>query len=58
MMVAAFFSVVLIFALALNAFFKIKEFKSDEKTVWEDGDSVCIKEADDNYNIGFMQRLA
>ncbi len=58
MMVVAFFSVVLLFALALNAYFKIKEYKSDERTVWEDGDSVCIKETTDNYNIGFMHRLA
>ncbi len=58
MMIIAFFAVVLFFSLGLNAFFKMKEFKMDEKAVWEDGDSVCVKEIDDNYNISFMQRLA
>lgn len=57
-MIVAFFGVVLLFALALNAYYKIKEYKIDEKTVWEDGDSVCVKKATDNYNVGFMQRLA
>ena len=47
-MVLVFFSVVLLFSLTLNAIYKIKEYKSDEKTVWEDGDSVCIKEQDDS----------
>ena len=50
-MVLVFFSVVLLFSLALNAIYKIKEYKSDEKTVWEDGDSVCIKEENDQFNI-------
>ena len=53
-----FFSVVLLFSLTLNVVYKIKEYKSDEKTVWEDGDSVCIKEQDDQFNNSFMQRIA
>ena len=58
MIVLVFFSVVLLFSLTLNVVYKIKEYKSDEKTVWEDGDSVCIKEQDDQFNISFMQRIA
>ena len=57
-MVLVFFSVVLLFSLTLNAIYKIKEYKSDEKTVLEDGDRVCIKEQDDQFNISFMQRIA
>ena len=57
-MVLVFFSVVLLFSLTLNAIYKVKEYKSDDKTVWEDGDSVCIKEENDQFNISFMQRIA
>lgn len=57
-MVIAFFAVVLLFSLVLNAIIKINEYKSNEKAVWEDGDSVCVKESDDHYNVSFMQRLA
>lgn len=57
-MVLVFFSVVLLFSLTLNAIYKIKEYKSDGKTVWEDGDSVCIKKQNDQFNISFMQRIA
>lgn len=58
MIVLVFFSVVLLFSLTLNVVYKIKEYKSDEKTVWEDGDSVCIKKKDDQFNNSFMQRIA
>ena len=58
MIVLVFFSVVLLFSLTLNAVYKIMEYKSDRKTVWEDGDSVCIKEEHDQYNISFMHRIA
>jgi hypothetical protein len=57
-MVIAFFAVVLLFSLVLNAIIKINKYKSNEKAVWEDGDSVCVKESDDHYNVSFMQRLA
>ena len=57
-MVIAFFAVVLLFSLVLNAIIKINKYKSNEKAVWEDGDSVCIKEENDQFNISFMQRIA
>lgn len=59
MMVLVFFATVILFSLALNAYYKIKSYRKDDRTVWEDGDSVRVQgregEARDD---GFMHRIA
>ena len=59
MMAIVFFSVVILFSLTLNIIYKIKAYMSKEKTIWEDGDSVCIKDPNHlQFDNGFMQRIA
>ncbi len=50
--------VVLVGSFAMNIGMKTSAYNSDNKSVWADGDSVCIKDRDDDYNTSFMQRIA
>lgn len=59
MEVMLFFGTVLLFSLGLNAYYKIKSYDNEEKTVWQDGDSVRIQGKDNEArNDGFMKRIA
>ena len=51
--------ITLIVSLALNVFSKTKSYKKSDKSVWEDGDSVCIKgDKGDAQEYHFMNRIA
>lgn len=52
-----FIGVLLLASLMLNAYFKIKSYAKQDKSVWQDGDSVRIKESDAS-NEGFMTRIS
>ena len=59
MEVLIFFGTVLLFSLALNAYYKIKSYNNSDKTVWQDGDSVRIQGKDNEArDDGFMKRIA
>ena len=46
-------------SLALNVYFKTKSYRKSDKSVWEDGDSVCIKgDKGDAQEYHFMNRIA
>lgn len=49
----------LLLALSINAFFKFHSYKQEDKSIWQDGDSVRVRgkegEAKDD---GFMNRIA
>ena len=49
----------LVASLALNVYFKTKSYKRSDKSVWEDGDSVCIQgDKGDAQEWHFMHRIA
>ena len=51
--------ITLIVSLALNVCAKTKSYKKADKSVWEDGDSVCIKgNKGDAQEYHFMNRIA
>lgn len=52
-----FIVILLLVSLLLNAYFKIKSYRKEDKSVWQDGDSVQIKESEP-ANEGFMNRIA
>ncbi len=52
-----FIVILLLASLLLNAYFKIKSYRKKDKSVWQDGDSVRIKESEPT-NEGFMNRIA
>lgn len=59
MFVIAFFSTVILFSLALNAYYKIKAYNHRDRTIWQDGDSVRIQGREgEARNDGFMRRIA
>ena len=58
MIIFTFIIVVLAASLAVNIGIKTSAYNSDNKSVWADGDSVCVKDADDDFNTSFMQRIA
>ena len=61
MYIIVFFAVVILFSLVLNAVEKIRMFKREEKSVWEDGDSVRIERHDLDEEQGegrFMKRIS
>lgn len=57
MMIVVFFSVVILFAIVLNVFYKIKGYRSKDRSVWEDGDSVVIR-GKEPRQTGFGHRIA
>lgn len=61
MSIIVFFVVIIVFSLGLNAFYKIKDFKRSDKSLWEDGDSVCVRKGEtpsDKREYGFMNRIS
>lgn len=59
MIVIVIFAVVFLFCLSLNAYDKIASYGREEKTVWEDGDSVYVQKNDNQRSKdGFMKRIA
>lgn len=59
MIVIVIFAVVFLFSLSLNAYDKIASYGREEKTVWEDGDSVYVQKNDNQRSKdGFMKRIA
>lgn len=61
MSILVFFSVVILFSLVLNAFYKIRAFRQDGKSLWEDGDSVRVKREGKDKQIGedmFMTKIS
>ncbi|MCR5395671.1 MAG: hypothetical protein K6E86_09775 [Bacteroidales bacterium] len=49
----------LIISLSLNVYFKTKSYKKSDKSLWEDGDSVCVKgNKGDAQEYHFMNRIA
>ena len=52
-------SITLIVSLVLNVLTKTKSYKNEDKSIWEDGDSVCIKgNKGDAQEYHFMHRIA
>jgi hypothetical protein len=52
-------SITLIVSLVLNVLAKTKSYKKEDKSIWEDGDSVCIKgNKGDAQEYHFMHRIA
>jgi len=61
MIIIVFFSVVILFSLVLNAVDKILSYHNEDKSVWQDGDSVRIKvggKDDASQEDNFMTRIA
>jgi len=61
MKIIIFFAIVLLFSLGLTAFDKISSYKRNDKSVWQDGDSVHIKRngKENPRDVdGFMKRLS
>ncbi len=53
-----FFIVVLVSSLVLNISIKTKQYNRKHRSIWAEGDSVCITGLNDDYNTSFMQRIA
>ncbi len=52
-------SITLIVSLVLNVLAKTKSYKNEDKSIWEDGDSVCVKgNKGDAQEYHFMHRIA
>ena len=52
-------SITLIVSFVLNVLAKTKSYKNEDKSIWEDGDSVCIKgNKGDAQEYHFMHRIA
>lgn len=49
----------ILISLCTNALFKYKSYKKEDKTIWQDGDSVRIKgpEGESSNSDGFMTRI-
>lgn len=48
----------IIISLCMNGFFKYKSYKRENKTLWQDGDSVRVKGPEaESQNNGFMTRI-
>lgn len=61
MKVLVFFGIVLLFSLVLTIIDKVTAYRMDDKSVWEDGDSVRIKRGgkdDERTEDHFMNRLS
>jgi len=61
MSILIFFLVVIVFSLVLNAVDKLRSFKNAHKSLWEDGDSVCVRKGDIDPEVreyNFMNRLS
>lgn len=61
MKILVFFGIVLLFSLVLTIIDKISAYHLDDKSVWEDGDSVRIKRGgkdDKRTEDHFMNRLS
>lgn len=61
MKVLVFFGIVLLFSLVLTIIDKVTAYRMDDKSVWEDGDSVRIKRGgkdDTRTEDHFMNRLS
>ena len=58
MIVLVFFAVVILFSLLLNAIDKIMAYKEKDHTVWEDGDSVIVKDNKPHKTTNFCRRIA
>jgi hypothetical protein len=41
----------------LNISIKTKQYNRKHRSVWAEGDSVCIQSLGDDYNTSFMQRI-
>ena len=53
MIVLIFFSVVILFSLLLNVIDKIRAYNNrNDRSIWEDGDSVVVKPKDSTGIIG------
>lgn len=53
MIVLIFFSVVILFSLLLNVIDKIRAYNNrNDRSIWEDGDSVLVKPKDSKGIIG------
>ncbi len=59
MIVVVFFSVVILFSLALNGIDKIRSYNNKEdRSIWQEGDSVVVKPKDSpGVTGGFGRRL-
>lgn len=59
MIVFVFFGVVILFSLTLNIIEKVRSYNNEEdRSVWEDGDSVVIKPKDSmGITGGFGKKL-
>lgn len=56
-----FFAVVIGFSLTINIIDKVRSYGKSERSVWEEGDSVVIKDQDatsEQAGNGFAQRIA
>ncbi len=53
-----FIIVVLVSSLVLNISIKTKQYNRKHRSIWAEGDSVCITGLNDDYNTSFMQRIA
>jgi len=61
MIVITFFVVVILFSLGLCAWDKLRNYRSKDKSVWIDGDSVHVKKGALDKNIKedrFMDRIS
>lgn len=57
MAILVFFGVVLLFSLTLNVIDKVRSYnKTDNRSVWQDGDSVVVKPRD-AHGDGFARRI-
>lgn len=53
MIVLVFFSVVILFSLLLNVIDKVRAYNNrNDRSIWEDGDSVVVKPKDSTGIIG------
>ena len=53
MIVLVFFSVVILFSLLLNVIDKVRSYNNqNDRSIWEDGDSVVVKPKDSTGIIG------
>lgn len=61
MSILVFFGVVILFSLGLNAFYKIRAYGQEGKSLWQDGDSVRVKREGKDKQVGedmFMKKIS
>lgn len=58
MKIIIFFAVVIAFSLILNVIDKVRAYGKDNRSIWQDGDSVVVKDKDaENVGGGFGKRI-